>query len=138
MHQRLVIHGDIKDENIVINEYMEAKLIDFGSSRVIPSPTQDRLHRFQGTINYVSPEILVDGSYSGKAFDIWCSGVLLYTMLTGEVPFASVNDVRLLHRRCPRIAMSQDASELIDWMLQKDPTQRPSASQVLAHKWLQC
>ena len=138
MHQKSIVHGDIKDENIVIDHQLNAKLIDFGSAKIIPSETDYRIAHFQGTINYCSPEIANGTPYSGKKYDIWCTGVLLYTMLTGEVPFASINHIKEVIRRKPRIPLSHNASHLLDWLLQKDPKMRPTATDIIAHPWIQC
>ena len=108
-------------------------MIDFGSSKIFQ--TTDRLNRFQGTINYVSPEILRGGYFSGKSNDIWCIGILLYTMLTGQVPFASINDIRSLKRRKLKVFISNRAIDLLDSILQEDPSARPSASEILSHDW---
>ena len=137
MHQKFVIHGDIKDENIVIDQNLRVKLIDFGSAKVIPPHAEGKLNRFGGTINYCAPEILTGTTYSGRAFDVWCSGVLLYTMLTGEVPFASMDDIKRVKRRKPRHPLSKEATDMVDWMLQKDPVSRPTAAQILTHPWIQ-
>ena len=134
LHSKCIIHGDIKDENILINDKLCIKLIDFGSSKIINS-TNDCLNRFQGTINYVSPEILNGGQFSGKSNDIWCIGILLYTMLTGQVPFASINDIRALKRRRSKIKISVDANDLLNSILHDDPNSRPSASEILGHGW---
>jgi serine/threonine protein kinase len=136
MHSRSVIHGDIKDENIVIDDQLRVRIIDFGSSKIIAPRDEGRLERFGGTINYCSPEILAGRRYSGRAYDIWCTGILLYTMLTGEVPFASTDDIKALNRRRPRLSLTREATDLIDWMLKRDPLQRPTADQVLAHPWI--
>ena len=133
LHSNSIIHGDIKDENILIDNQLNIKLIDYGSSKIVSS--HDRLARFQGTINYVSPEILRGGYFSGKSNDIWCIGILLYTMITGQVPFASINDIRILKRRKLKIKISNEAQDLLNIILRADPSARPSASGILNHKW---
>lgn len=134
LHSNSIIHGDIKDENILIDEKLNIKMIDFGSSKILLN--NDRLNRFQGTINYVSPEILRGGYFSGKSNDLWCLGILLYTMLTGQVPFASVNDIRILKRRKLKVGISKEAKDLLDIILVGDPCTRPDAATINSHEWL--
>jgi protein-serine/threonine kinase len=133
LHSNSIIHGDIKDENILIDDKLNIKLIDFGSSKIISY--NDFQTRFQGTVNYVSPEILRGGYFSGRSNDIWCIGILLNTMLTGQVPFASINDIRILKRRTFKIKISHEANDLMNIILQADPSLRPKASAILSHDW---
>lgn len=133
MHSNSIIHGDIKDENILIDDKLNIKIIDFGSSKIIEQ--HDRLNRFQGTINYVSPEILRGGFFSGKSNDLWCIGILLYTMLSGQVPFASINDIRILKRRKLQVIISNEAKDLLDSILVTDPSSRPNVSVIRNHEW---
>ena len=136
MHSHSIIHGDIKDENIVFDDSLRIRVIDFGSARVCTSPKDDQLDYYGGTISCISPEILAGYRFCGRAFDIWCCGVLLFTMLTGESPFSSLKDIKSCNKRIPRIPLSSEAEHVIGWMLQKDPSQRRTAHQILDHHWL--
>jgi serine/threonine protein kinase len=78
LHSRGVIHRDIKDENILIDHRLRIKLVDFGSAAVEPGGNPHHLFdRFQGTIQYASPEILRGERYEGRPVDIWALGILL-------------------------------------------------------------
>ena len=82
-HAQNIVHRDIKPDNIMITQNDTVRLIDFGLSKA--SKTNKNLTTVAGTPYYMAPEVL-DGSYSKKA-DIWSLGVLLYTLVSGYLPF---------------------------------------------------
>ncbi|KAL2916455.1 hypothetical protein HK105_203888 [Polyrhizophydium stewartii] len=136
LHSRGVVHRDIKDENIVIDDKFHVKLIDFGSAAIEPDDPTHLFDRFQGTIQYASPEILRGEKYRGRPTDIWALGILLYTILYGEVPFASSEQAKTLGFKHPRFPSSTECMNLLAWMLQKHASKRPTAEQILRHPWL--
>lgn len=81
-HAQGIIHRDIKPENIMITNENTVRLIDFGLSKV---SKYRKLTTIAGTPYYMAPEVL-QGNYSTKA-DIWSLGVLLYTLVSGYLPF---------------------------------------------------
>ena len=81
-HANNVVHRDIKPENIMINDDDETKLIDFGLSK---TSKKNNMTTVAGTPFYMAPEVL-NQNYTSKA-DIWSLGVLLYTMVSGYLPF---------------------------------------------------
>ena len=81
-----VIHRDIKPENIMITKEGQVRLIDFGLSK---ASKKKNLSTVAGTPYYMAPEVL-EGSYGAKA-DIWSLGVLLYTLVSGYLPFQGNN-----------------------------------------------
>ena len=136
MHSKSIVHGDLKDENIVIDSHLNIRIIDFGAATLVcEDGISTKINRFQGTLNYIAPEVLKGGSFSGKPFDIWCCGILLYTMLTGEVPFANLNDIRNGNRRPMRVAVTPQATNLIDLLLHNDPDLRPKSNEIISHDW---
>ncbi|KAJ1340513.1 hypothetical protein BSLG_004898 [Batrachochytrium salamandrivorans] len=135
LHRKGVVHRDIKDENIVIDGDFHVKIIDFGSAAVEPNDPQFLFDRFQGTIQYASPEILRGEKYRGRPTDIWALGILLYTILFGEVPFASSEQAKTLNFKLPRFPSSAECMDLLSWILQKHASRRPTADQILRHKW---
>ncbi|KAJ3230010.1 hypothetical protein HDU78_008683, partial [Chytriomyces hyalinus] len=92
LHSNNIVHRDLKDENIVIDDKYNAKLIDFGSATVEENH-MDTL-RFHGTINFAPPEVLSGEQYIPKPADIWACGIILYTILCGEAPFSSFDQVK--------------------------------------------
>jgi hypothetical protein len=87
LHSYGIVHRDIKLENIIMTEdteQAEVKLVDFGLSKMI-GPSEACKEPF-GTIGYAAPEILKGEPYD-KAIDIWSLGIVLYIMLTGQMPF---------------------------------------------------
>ncbi|KAF9163962.1 hypothetical protein DFQ26_001963 [Actinomortierella ambigua] len=136
LNSRGICHRDIKDENIVIDNDFVVKLIDFGSAVIIPKPQGKLFDRFYGTINYASPEILRGEKYRAEAAEIWSLGILLYTILYGEVPF---NDPMQAIRGPyipPRVRSSMECLHLLNWMLAKSPDQRATIEDVVKHPWI--
>ena len=85
-HERGVIHRDIKPHNILITESGDVKVTDFGIARAASSSTMTRTGSILGTAHYISPEQAM-GEPVGPASDLYSLGVVLYEMLTGELPF---------------------------------------------------
>ncbi|KAI8987926.1 kinase-like domain-containing protein [Mycotypha africana] len=141
-------HRDIKDENIVIDKDYKVKLIDFGSAVLLPKEYTDARHyftRFYGTLSFASPEILLSQPYKAEPAEIWSLGILLFTLIFGEIPFP---DTQSALRGCmiqPRSAstaspplvetISLECQHLIQLLLQRDPEKRPTIHQVLNHPW---
>jgi serine/threonine protein kinase len=93
LHERDIVHRDIKAENILLNRYQELKLIDFGFSLLtVPPATIDT---FCGTPTYMAPEIVSKKDHVPIYTDIWSMGVLLYVMLQGNYPFRGKNEDEL-------------------------------------------
>jgi eukaryotic-like serine/threonine-protein kinase len=85
-HERDVIHRDIKPHNILVTGAGDVKVTDFGIARAASSSTMTRTGHILGTAHYISPEQAM-GEPVGPASDLYSLGVVLYEMLTGELPF---------------------------------------------------
>lgn len=131
---RHLLHRDIKDENVIINEAFEVKLIDFGS--VAPIPQEGWLYStFYGTVEYCSPEVLNGNCYAGPELEMWTLGILLYVMIFNENPFYGVEETLQCQLK-PPFAVSPLCMELIKKLLAKDPSNRMTLIALAKHEWV--
>ena len=87
-----IVHRDLKDENLVVDEFYNVKLIDFGSASYIPEDAANYFDRFLGTVDFASPEILKGCQYRGPEAEIWAMGVILYVLFSRNIPFRNVRE----------------------------------------------
>lgn len=132
LHKHGIVHRDIKDENIIVNEYGIVKLIDFGSAGYVKLGPFDV---FVGTIDYASPEVLRGEKYEGRPQDIWALGILLYTMIYKENPFYNVDEIMEGDLRVP-YTVSDTLVELIRNILVRDIDVRPTITDIVELEWL--
>jgi len=91
-HARHIVHRDVKPQNVLIDEEGSAKVTDFGIARTLEEDGLTADGRVLGTTDYVAPEQALGRHVSGQS-DLYSLGVVLYEMLTGEVPFKGDNQV---------------------------------------------
>jgi Serine/threonine protein kinase len=91
-HAKGIIHRDIKPQNILLLRDGEIKVTDFGIARFLQSETQTVTDKAIGSVHYISPE-QARGDYITDKADIYSTGVMMYEMLTGELPFVADNAV---------------------------------------------
>ncbi|XP_046864972.1 PAS domain-containing serine/threonine-protein kinase-like isoform X2 [Xenia sp. Carnegie-2017] len=133
LHSKNIVHRDVKDENVILDETFTVKLIDFGSAAMMED---DKLFStFCGTMEYCSPEVLLGNRYRGPELEIWSMGVTLYTLIFGENPFYDVEETIRSELR-PPFTVSQDLMLLICWMLHPDPKYRAVIQDLQRHTWL--
>src|SRR5689334_3159288 len=87
-HSKNIVHRDIKLENILLDENLNVKIIDFGFS--LSTPLEKTLTVFCGTPSYMSPEIVSKHQYRGGPSDVWALGIVLYALLSGRFPFRGI------------------------------------------------
>lgn len=137
-HSRDIAHRDLKPSNILITKFPTIKLSDFGLSGIMGS--SNLMSTQCGTIVFSAPECFTGHNYNGVAADIWSSGVLLYTMLTGKIPWRSSSQIQLLtdmKNGPPPIAdVSNECNQIIKIILNEVASNRPSAAQLLTHPWI--
>jgi len=138
-HERNVIHRDIKPENLLLDGGGNLKIADFGWSCLTTKPRQT----FCGTLDYLAPAMVVGTAYD-HSVDIWSLGVLMYECLVGKAPFEASNHDQTFARITrdtvcfpSHLKLADDAQDLLRRILVKDPVQRLSISQILAHPWIQ-
>jgi serine/threonine-protein kinase len=91
-HARHIVHRDVKPQNVLIDHEGSAKVTDFGIARTLEEDGLTADGRVLGTTDYVSPEQALGQDVTGQS-DLYSLGVVLYEMLTGEVPFIGENQV---------------------------------------------
>src|SRR6201994_190464 len=91
-HARHIVHRDVKPQNVLIDEEGSAKVTDFGIARTMEEDGLTADGRVIGTTDYVSPEQALGRPVTGQS-DLYSLGIVLYEMLTGEVPFRGENQI---------------------------------------------
>jgi PAS domain-containing serine/threonine kinase len=133
LHSIGMVHGDIKDENILVDHDYQIKLIDFGSAIMVQP--DELVSAFKGTLHYASPQILNGERYSPFAADIWTLGCLLYVLVAGEVPFSRVATAKLGQFQRPRF-VSIECEDLISKMLKVNVDERATMTEISQHPWM--
>lgn len=133
LHSKCILHRDIKDENVIIDEDFTVKLIDFGSAVNLEPGKVFRT--FYGTIEYCSPEVLMGNPYSGSELEIWSLGVTLYTLVFAENPFSDVEETVAAVLK-PPFQSSNDFMNLVSSMLQPDPCLRLTLEELMKDPWV--
>ncbi|EER00784.1 calcium-dependent protein kinase, putative [Perkinsus marinus ATCC 50983] len=144
-HTHGVCHRDLKLENWVYSEPRSdapLRLIDFGISQIV-STSKEKMSDTHGTVYYVAPEILM-GDYDFRC-DVWSIGVIVYMLLSGSPPFTG-EDARETVRNIFQASLCFDgprwegvsplAKEFISSLLQKNPSDRPSALEASKSEWI--
>jgi NIMA (never in mitosis gene a)-related kinase len=137
MHDRKIVHRDIKCSNIFLTSMNIVKLGDFGISSFL-SHTNDFLKSFAGTYFYLSPEIINNQPYNYKT-DVWSLGVVLYELCTLHPPFTTIkNDKKILEAKIKSgnfkdipLIYSQELKNLVSSLLTVAHTKRPSVKEIL-------
>lgn len=129
-HSRGVVHRDISARNVMLSRDGTVKVADFGIARIVGERTLTQDGELIGSVQYISPE-QASGGHATPAADIYSTGVLLYEMLTGELPFSSDNVVKLalMHVQTPApkpSAICPEISEALDNIVLKAMAKNPA------------
>ncbi|KAJ3107161.1 Protein kinase [Phlyctochytrium bullatum] len=84
-HEHKIVHRDLKPENVLLDDWNQVKIGDFGLSNIMADG--DFLKTSCGSPNYAAPEVISGRLYEGPEVDVWSCGVILYVMLCGRLPF---------------------------------------------------
>ena len=133
LHSNNLVHRDIKDENIVINENFQLKLIDFGSAAYFNK--NRKFATFCGTIDYCSPDVLLGNKYYGPELDAWTCGIALYTLVFSENPFLDAEETIECILK-PPFKVSKDLMKLLFVVLCAKPEQRATIQEIESNSWV--
>ena len=147
LHKYGIIHRDLKPDNIMLTEASDKgniKIMDFGLSKILGK--KEKSTDGFGTLTFVSPEVLIRKPYN-KEVDIWSLGVILYLMLSGDLPFDDpeddeqkiaksivYNDVKFPQEKFGK--RSKAVIDLIKGCLTKDPKTRLKIDEILKGEWI--
>lgn len=135
LHQRKILHRDVKSLNIFMNKQGNIKLGDLGVAKVLSTSFANT---FVGTPYYLSPEMCEEKPYNEKS-DIWAIGCILYELVTYKHPFNAMNQGALIMKIIKGkydslpLSTSQDIKKLIEIILEKNSTKRPYIYDILKH-----
>ncbi|XP_073792063.1 serine/threonine-protein kinase MARK2 isoform X34 [Danio rerio] len=138
-HQKCIVHRDLKAENLLLDADMNIKIADFGFSNEFT--LGNKLDTFCGSPPYAAPELFQGKKYDGPEVDVWSLGVILYTLVSGSLPFDGQNLKELRERvlrgkyRIP-FYMSTDCENLLKKFLVLNPTKRGSLEQIMKDRWM--
>jgi serine/threonine protein kinase len=140
-HERQIVHRDVKPHNVLINGEGGAKITDFGIARTLTEEGLTIAGRVLGTTDYVSPEQALGQPVTGQS-DLYSLGVVLYEMLTGEVPFRGDSPVAVAMKhvredipdvQLRRPELSAATASVVDRAVAKDLSRRyPDAASMVA------
>ncbi|WP_054708440.1 Stk1 family PASTA domain-containing Ser/Thr kinase [Bacillus sp. JCM 19041] len=138
-HAMQIVHRDIKPQNILISEDGEAKVTDFGIARAMTSTTITHTNSVMGSVHYLSPEQARGGHVTYRS-DLYSLGIVLFEMVTGQIPFSGDTAVSIaikhLQNDVPSAreivsSIPQSVENIIKKATQKDPMQRYESAEEL-------
>ncbi|XP_061742005.1 MAP/microtubule affinity-regulating kinase 3-like isoform X13 [Nerophis ophidion] len=138
-HQKHIVHRDLKAENLLLDADMNIKIADFGFSNEFT--LGNKLDTFCGSPPYAAPELFQGKKYDGPEVDVWSLGVILYTLVSGSLPFDGQNLKELRERvlrgkyRIP-FYMSTDCENLLKRFLVLNPAKRGTLEQIMRDRWI--
>ena len=138
LHSQNITHRDIKIDNMLLDKNGDLKLVDFGLSTKYKD--NELLNQPCGTVVYAAPEVLQGKEYHGMLCDVWSSGIVLFGMLSGYLPFSDTDDEINKQNVLKGVIdypnfFSPLAKNLIQNMLEVNPFKRYTLKDVMEHQW---
>ncbi|KRY43481.1 RAC serine/threonine-protein kinase [Trichinella spiralis] len=145
LHENNIVYRDIKLENLLLDREGHIKIADFGLCKEDIS-FGEKTKTFCGTPEYLAPEVLEDNDY-GRGVDWWGTGVVMYEMMCGRLPFYNKDHEKLFEMILTETVkfpgkLSQEAKSLLSGLLMKDPNRRlgggpEDAQEIMAHPFFE-
>merc|ERR1719183_1144908 len=138
IHRVNVVHRDLKPENLLLDDNRNIKIVDFGLSNTFQDG--QLLKTACGSPCYAAPEMIAGQRYVPSLCDLWSSGVILFALVCGYLPFEDQNTAALYRKilnadyQAPKF-ISESVRDLITRLLTTDPEQRYTVPRVRAHPW---
>ena len=140
LHKMGIVHRDLKPENILVDHRLkEIKIIDFGLSNKYTDKL-NLLSTLCGSPHYLAPEVLQGKGYKPRPVDIWSTGIVLYFMLCGKLPFQGDSDDDLYQKIIEAkvnniVGISKEGNDLIKNILNPNPRKRITIANIKKHPW---
>lgn len=137
-HRHKIVHRDLKPENLLLDDHLNVKIADFGLSNIMTDG--NFLKTSCGSPNYAAPEVISGKLYAGPEVDVWSSGVILYVMLCGRLPFDDEFIPALFRKISNGVYtlpnyLSEGAKRLLTRMLVVNPLNRITIHEIIEDEW---
>ena len=145
LHDKNIVHRDIKLENILFDQFLTLKLTDFGFAT---NKHVKKLHSYLGTKSYMAPEIIEEKPYDGQKADVFSLGVVLFIIVHGIFPFCEARPNECFYKylikgkhdkyfkKTGTQHLSDNFKDLIVKMLSYNPADRPTIQDIKDHPWM--
>ena len=138
LHKLRIVHRDLKPENLLLDHNKDLKIVDFGLSNLYAKNAL--LKTPCGSPCYAAPEMIAGKKYQGVCVDIWSSGIILFAMVCGYLPFDDNNN-EVLYKKITDgkftipTWVSDQGKDLLRKILNTDPNTRYTLQQIKSHPW---